>query len=599
MLGESKALAQNDIIFLDSNFTKIDLQKIAKTFETNENKDLHEFFKSTLNASLNGDRPIYYNGRDSNMFLGFTIKNTSYSTLDLVLELSSSLIYEINFYEVKDGEFNWVNTTGSKYPLSTKIKESRGFVYPIKLLPNEEKSIFLRFKTSHTSLVVPGSLCIKDVYDKSSLFEYMFIGVYFGLSLFIILLSLFVYTFIRNNVFLIYAIYLIFLTVNISLFLGVFFQFFNTHFFGHNLQFFVISSQLTIISFVIFTQELLKVKNNFPILYKTINYILAFSVLLRFQFFIVPTFYFTYKPLILQLWYFSLILMIIGFIVEIFLSFKYQRKTTAFFSMGFFFILIGMFITILHHQKGLVNSYFFGLPILLYASVLEIILMTISLAYLFKEVYLERNLLSEKVIKQQKQIISSFLDGEEKERKRISIELHDNIGSKLSHLSHRLTDNPVSEEIKENLYEIFKDVRNLSHQITPADFRMVGLKGAISDLANSIAEVTAINIEFHTYDFKDNPGTKICLNLYRITQEALNNIVKHAKATHVDIQLIELDTHINLSIEDNGIGFDVLKPWNGIGLQNIRTRAEQLNANISIDSNPGRGTTLLISVPKE
>jgi signal transduction histidine kinase len=377
----------------------------------------------------------------------------------------------------------------------------------------------------------------------------------------------------------------------------VFFQFFENGIFEHSRYIFLITIVLTIVFFVIFTQILLNAKIKFPILYKSIKVILIVSVLLRIQVFIIPQFYFDYKPWIMQIWYISVILLIIGIGIELSFSLRKQKKIITLFSFGFLFILVGMAITILHYQKGLINSYLLGLPILLYASILEILFLTLALAYLFKEIYLERNFLSDKVIKQQKQIIASFLEGEEKERKRISIELHDNIGSKLSFLAYRVSGDGQDLKIQNQLNDVFNDVRNLSHSIAPIDFNMVGIRGAIQDLINNYNDVEDINIEFNSYHVTTNFREEICLNLYRITQEALNNIIKHSQASHVDVQLINIDTHINLSIEDNGIGFDIKKQKKGIGLQNIRTRVDQLNGVLSIDSHFEKGSSLLVSIP--
>ena len=89
------------------------------------------------------------------------------------------------------------------------------------------------------------------------------------------------------------------------------------------------------------------------------------------------------------------------------------------------------------------------------------------------------------------------------------------------------------------------------------------------------------------------------ISLYRVIQELMNNILKHAKATEVTIQLNKVDTNLNIVVEDNGIGFDVAEALKkgGMGLRSIETRVKQLNGTISIDSGKGRGTTSIIDIP--
>jgi len=87
------------------------------------------------------------------------------------------------------------------------------------------------------------------------------------------------------------------------------------------------------------------------------------------------------------------------------------------------------------------------------------------------------------------------------------------------------------------------------------------------------------------------------LNMYRILQEFLHNIIKHANATEVEIQLMNLENELTLTIEDNGVGFDVAGKNNGLGLENIQRRMDYLNGNMEISSVVNQGTFIVLSVP--
>lgn len=99
------------------------------------------------------------------------------------------------------------------------------------------------------------------------------------------------------------------------------------------------------------------------------------------------------------------------------------------------------------------------------------------------------------------------------------------------------------------------------------------------------------------YDFPENLDSEIKAELVRIVQEALNNIIKHARAKHTDIQLFKHDNELVITIEDDGQGFNEQQLPGGIGLANMRARAESLDGKLEISSKPGEGTSLLITIP--
>ena len=239
-------------------------------------------------------------------------------------------------------------------------------------------------------------------------------------------------------------------------------------------------------------------------------------------------------------------------------------------------------ITVINSNSGYLTAYFYGLPILFYASFIEIVFLTFTIVFMVKEIYTERNELSVKVANQQKRFLTAFIEGEEKERDRIGKELHDNIGSKLSNLKRVISEKFNNESINTNVDDICNDVRDLSHKITPSEIKFVGLVSAINDLIKKYD--SAFSINFNSYKLPKNIEENTTLNLYRIIQESLHNIDKHAKATEVEIQLIGHQDHLTLGIEDNGIGFNSYEKNKGVGIRNMQSRTEQLKGTFLIDS---------------
>jgi len=211
----------------------------------------------------------------------------------------------------------------------------------------------------------------------------------------------------------------------------------------------------------------------------------------------------------------------------------------------------------------------------------------------------------------EQQIIAmrSMLEGQEKERSRIARDLHDGLGNLLSTLKVNFGslqinfDDKNSQKIygsaSQMIDEACTEVRKIAHEMMPQALKKLGLKKAIEDLVLKMNSSYDFETEFHVHGsekiFDDNTNVMI----YRIVQEALNNIVKYAKATEVSIQLTYSDDWIDLTIEDDGVGFDPGKidPDKGMGLKSIAFRTEFIGGTFDLDSSPGRGTLIAINIP--
>lgn len=208
---------------------------------------------------------------------------------------------------------------------------------------------------------------------------------------------------------------------------------------------------------------------------------------------------------------------------------------------------------------------------------------------------------------------ASLIEGQEEERKRLARELHDGIGQMLTGLkldSEQLKTLPFInekqrksfEEHQKLIDETIEATRTVSFNLMPSVLTDFGLPSAIRLLVERTAKGAGFQSSFN--DFTDNIDipNKIENNLYRITQEALNNIIKHAKARKVTINLAnEKHKFISLSIIDDGKGFDQKKvrktKFTGNGLGNLQTRVRLLNGTIKIESELNKGTSIFVKIP--
>jgi len=201
------------------------------------------------------------------------------------------------------------------------------------------------------------------------------------------------------------------------------------------------------------------------------------------------------------------------------------------------------------------------------------------------------------------------LEEQESERNRIARDLHDTLGSmfsaiKFSMSSVESTVTNIKEENKSHYKKVndlidlaCDEIRNIAHNLRNSTLANFGLKVALESLVETLNEGT-ISIVLLTYGLDDfRMSNKIEINIYQIIQELASNALKHSKASKVTIQLNRFERRINISVEDNGVGFDRKKVKMGMGIINIETRVNELEGNFNLDSNKGNGSTIIIDIP--
>lgn len=201
--------------------------------------------------------------------------------------------------------------------------------------------------------------------------------------------------------------------------------------------------------------------------------------------------------------------------------------------------------------------------------------------------------------------LEALIDGEEKERNRLAQDLHDGINGDLAVIKYKISSiEPSKFSKKEKIFyddaismldNAVEQVRRISHNLAPPSLHNFDLIEAIQQFCSKQNASNSLNISFQYF------GNRLVLKkenetaIYRIIQELLNNIMKHANATETLVQLNNHGDKLIITVEDNGEGFDTNSPKNGIGLQNIKSRVNFLKANLDINSSK-KGTTFCIEI---
>lgn len=247
--------------------------------------------------------------------------------------------------------------------------------------------------------------------------------------------------------------------------------------------------------------------------------------------------------------------------------------------------------------------------ILLY-SIAGLFVIAAIAGYLFynrRKIKAEAKLQAE-INKQQAITTREVLNAEEKERKRIAADLHDGVGQLLSASLMNLnaffaknsidkSSNADAERVLKLVTNSYDELRSISHQMMPKALAQSGLESAITELVAGI-EPNKLIVSFECSGLSSRLSDETESVLFRVIQESVNNVIKHAEAKHLDIQVHKDDDGMSVTIEDDGKGFDMKTiKKHGIGLKNIYSRVQLHAGTVEIDSQPGRGTLVAIHMP--
>lgn len=207
-------------------------------------------------------------------------------------------------------------------------------------------------------------------------------------------------------------------------------------------------------------------------------------------------------------------------------------------------------------------------------------------------------------------LLRGVMGAGETERRKIADQLHDEVNGLLalaslnvsSALENGVGDGQAEKKLVKThdiLTTVSSTVRAISHRLTPLALERYGFRQAVEELAESVNVAGKVRVETVVVGF-DQPGSPAALlhnDLYRITQELLQNVLKHARATSARLEIIEHDDRVTLIVEDDGVGISETETPDGQGLATIRSRVAYLNGHLEISRKPEGGTMVVVEVP--
>ncbi|MDT0557764.1 tetratricopeptide repeat protein [Ichthyenterobacterium sp. W332] len=252
---------------------------------------------------------------------------------------------------------------------------------------------------------------------------------------------------------------------------------------------------------------------------------------------------------------------------------------------------------------------------LLFAALGALFLTLLLIYFLYnnakrKRIIMEQNLtikeqeFNQQLKSQELEGIDAIIDAQEAERSKIAADLHDNLGSKVATLKLYLEsyDNEDDfsnfyKKLKKLMDTTYNEIRSISKNKNFGAQISKGLIPSTKQVAKQISESKKIDIKLINVDVNKRIESALEIQIFRIIQELLTNIIKHSGATEAIVQFSENENILNIIVEDNGKGFDIKASKSGIGLINIEKRIQKINGEFIIDTSKGKGTTVILNIP--
>lgn len=500
-----------------------------------------------------------------------------------------------------------------------KVKEGRSVKskekeistrYPamkLELKKGNDYSLYVKLQNDNYPMYFPLSIIAEKDYYKMNTIEIIVEAAFIGLLSMTLLIVIGIFFWVKRIQFVYYGFALFMIIVFYMAESGFFIEFSASEWFQDRVKY--VSTSVLMVFMTLFIREVVTFNTWAKYLVRFIWWMNVFHLLFAVMVLFVDVQNATwYNPV--QLFYF-LTVQLYGVVFLSALGVEAYAKNKmalyAFFAYVFFVVtsIVKMMVI-----NGVMSYSWTVFAVLKLGSLIEVGIFNYLIFVQIKRWYDERNKLLLEVNSYQQDLLEALVKGEERERKRLSEELHDSVGSMLSALKlnlpsvKTLSSNLSSAEktrIEKGVYLLdrtLNEVRNLSHSLQPPDLVKYGLEAELKQYTQRINdEKLKIHLRFDEWPQKIDHNLELAL--FRIVQEGVNNTVKHGEAQNLAIQFRGDINELILTIEDDGVGFDMKQKKDGIGIKNMKSRLSKFNASFHIESAPNQGTLIIVKVKLE
>jgi signal transduction histidine kinase len=536
----------------------------------------------------------------------FRLKNDSIPKT-VVLTFSRSDIHHFNCFSKKGGMIDTLAITGDALPFSSRPVKVNDYAVPISLQANEEIEILTFIDKRFEFIEGEFRLFESNHFFSVKRYEFGFYMAYIGVMFMLLIFNLFLWLSLKDNVHLYFIAHLISSTLCLYTSLGLLNEFLPFDMPYRTSSIVVAMSNLWSGSHFLLMNSFLKLNPKTSRFYTANqwigfgNFFIGFStiLILIFQQYPLTPFFLKGALVLLEIVYLINILFSLGIFIEQFIR---RNAMARLYGFACFFTIAGFSLSIVHRNSSLnLNGYlsFFSQSLgwIMSGVLFEQLILALSLTIRYNLLKRDNLELEVNLTKVKNEISGKIIETQETERQRLAKDLHDDLGGTLSAIKGRVANEKVQSETLNLVEKAINDLRLVSRNLMPPELANEGLVRAVYYTIERIQSTSDIAFTFITFGEERRLKQDIELNIYRMIAELINNILKHSKAKKAVIQLIYYKDYLSISVEDDGSGIKKSPNDWGIGLKNINSRVEFLQAKINIDSGHNTGTTIMVQVP--
>ena len=600
----SSFLSMGQITIVSEKTEKIALQKIATVYEDVEHRVNINQLLSPNNFSFEPKNWLNIGITYKDYWLKFSLKNGSDKDLSLFLAFEVVMNDSLILYKIREGKIVEKTILGEVLPFSESKIEYQTPVFKINLKAHEKAQYFLKVAGTGQPISLTADLLNAEGFHQWDTQKMFFLGLVYGIMSLILILNFSFFVITREKIYLIFSAQVFFSLISILYFDGFIYQYiFPNNGYWAN-ETIAITFCLTFVFSNTFITNFFNLKALAPLadqIFKYMTYTLFGVIALSF----IHPFGFNFFIIFLAI----VTSLVAGLLFISILKMKRLGVSSYFFILLATLSLIVFGTTFQLFMTGFIPEVFFTHYSMHYAVVFQSVFLALAVNDKFRIIREENTQIQIKLVEALNQYSQNLITNIEAERQRLAVDIHDGLGQNLltirNNILRTLKQKGISTKMQDTLDSLLdittdtlEDTRAMSYNLRPPILNTMGLTVAIQSLVEKMRYSSSLKITLKMEQSVDNLIHKdLEINTYRILQESFNNVIKHAKAKKIDLSILQKKDLLEITFQDNGIGYDQNANIMGQGLLGIKERVALLKGTLNIISNENTGTSIFIKIP--
>ena len=574
---------------------------IIKAIQLQKQGKFKESFSSTARQDFGYNKSFHW------LFFELTAANEA----SLMLEIEYANIDHVELYEVKqNGQIRSLGLSGDRFKYAQRPFINNNYVFPIKLKARDKAGYFLLLDQPNAILSFFIRLWNRATFLQTDKEEYFVWGGFIGGICIIWVINLVMLLITKDLIYFWYSVYGHCMTMHLFSDAGLGFQYLwpnapviNQYDPVYLYIWAAMIAQVTFMQYFIHqnrhNSRVFWWNNAFKIVLA-----LALTTAIGIHFFGIPGKEAYMYNVVSKSTSLFVIMIVLLTAISLYERWHEQEKMVRYYAYALVIQFLGyMAVAAMNYcqSQGWALPFDVETYVIIGSTVLfDTIFFSYGLAHRYNIFQLKNKALEINLLQAQQAGQQRIIESLEYERRRLAQDLHDDVGATLStakgYLSvlNRKETTPKLMKAQLLLDEAAEELRSISHQLMPKHFEQMGLAKAVEETIRKVSD-DQLYVQFMCIGQIQKLATETETLIFRMVSELVRNVQKHAQATEATVQLVYHATFLNLIVEDNGTGFDTHQ-GEGIGLRNLRTKAEYLNAELSIDTNE-HGTSVILTIP--